>query len=58
MSAIIFWEMAKGNLPHLPYIYRKLEPLGVEFKAIACYVTGYLLFVEVNRRNQGVNNSK
>ena len=28
MSAIRFWTPAKGNLPHLSYIFHKTEPLG------------------------------
>ena len=35
MSAIRFRTTAKGNLPHLSYIFRKPEPLGTEFKTIA-----------------------
>ena len=30
MSAIRFWTTAKGNLPHLSYIFRKPDPLGTE----------------------------
>ena len=29
MSAISFWTTVKGDLPHLSYILRELEPLGV-----------------------------
>ena len=29
-----------GGLPHLSFILRKPEPLGTEFKTIACAVTG------------------
>ena len=50
MSAIRFWTTAKGNLPHLSYIFRKPEPLGTEFKTVSCYVTGALLSLEVQRR--------
>ena len=34
MSEISFWTTAKGNLPHLSYIFRKLEPLGTEFRQL------------------------
>ena len=34
MSAIRFWTMAKVNLPHLSYIFRKPEPLVAEFKKV------------------------
>ena len=44
MSTIRFRTMAKGNLPHLSYIFRKPEPLGTELKTVACSVTGALLF--------------
>jgi len=29
-----------GGLPNIPFILRKPEPLGTEFKSIACSVTG------------------
>ena len=45
MSAIRFWTTAKGNLPHLSYISHKPEPLGIEFKEVACSVTGSLLLI-------------
>ena len=54
MSAISFWTTAKGDLPHLSYIFRKLEPLGTEFKIVACYVTGALLFIEGQRGKEGM----
>ena len=47
ISAISFQTTAKGNLPHLLYIFRNTEPLGIEFKTVACYVTGALLYIEV-----------
>ena len=28
MSAIVFWTAAKGNLPHLSYIFLKTDPPG------------------------------
>ena len=34
MSAISFRTTAKGNLPHLSYIFRKPEPLGTDFKTV------------------------
>ena len=58
MSEIRFRTTAKGNLPHLSYISRKTEPLGTEFKIVACSVTGELLFVEVHRGKEGMNHSK
>ena len=35
MSAIWFRTTAKGNLPHLSYIFRNPEPLGTEFNTVA-----------------------
>ena len=58
MSVIRFGATAKGNLPHLSYIFRKPDPLGGYFKIVACYVTGALLFIEVKRVREGINNSK
>ena len=49
MSAIHFWATAKGNLPHLSYIFCKPDPPGTEFKTVACYVTGAFLFIELHR---------
>ena len=49
MSAIRFWTTAKFKLPHLSYIFRKPEPLGTEFKTVACSVTGALIFIKVQR---------
>ena len=49
MSAIRFLTTAKGNLPHLSYIFRKPEPLGTESNTVACSITGALLFIEVQR---------
>ena len=49
MSAIRFQTTAKGNLPHLSYIFRKPDPLGTKFKTVACSATGALLFIEVQR---------
>ena len=51
MRAILFWTMSKGNLPHLSYSSCKTEPLRVEFKTVACSITGSLLLVEVKRLN-------
>ena len=58
MSAIRFQTTAKGDLPHLSYIFRKPEPLGTEFKTVACSVTGALIFIEVQREKEGMKNSR
>ena len=57
MSEIRFRTTAKGNLPHLSYIFRKPEPLGTEFKTVACSVTGALLFKEVQSGKEGMKDS-
>ena len=57
-SAIHSQTMAKGKLPHLSYIFCKIEPLGTDIKIVAFYVIGALLFVEVQRVKEGINNSK
>ena len=49
MSAIRFRTAAKGNLTHLSYIFRKIEPLGTEFNTIAYSVTRGLIFIEIYR---------
>ena len=58
MSAFRFWTKAKGDLPHLSYIFSKPDPMGTEFKTVACYVTGSLQFVEVQIVKKGMSNSK
>jgi hypothetical protein len=40
MSAFKPRTSKTGGLPHLSFILRKPEPLGTEFKTIACAVTG------------------
>ena len=48
----------KGNLPHLSYIFRRIDPLGEEFRTISCYFTGCFLIIEVPRLKEGIKNSK
>eukprot|EP00957_Ditylum_brightwellii_P095397 7266635-Ditylum_brightwellii.AAC.1 len=40
---------ATGDLPHLSFIERKPEPLGVEFKNSTCGVIGMFLAMELQR---------
>ena len=47
MSVIRFQTTAKGDLPHLSYIFLKTEPLGTEFKIVSGSVTGWLAVIEV-----------
>ena len=58
MSAIRFRKTAKGNLPHLSYIFRKPKPPGTEFKTVAYSVTGSLIFIEVQREKEGMKHIK
>ena len=34
-SVISFQTTAKGNLPHLSYIFRNMDSLGTEFRIVA-----------------------
>jgi hypothetical protein len=43
MSAFRPRTSKTGGLPHLSFILRKPEPLGTEFKTIACAATGKFL---------------
>ena len=54
MSAIRFCTTSKGDLPHLSYILCNPEPLGMELKTFACYVTGALIFLDIQRGVKGV----
>ena len=47
MSAIRSYKMLKGNLPHLSYIFRKTELIGIEFKSVVSSVTGALIFLDI-----------
>ena len=58
MSAIRFWTTAEGNLPHLSYIFHKLEPLGTEFNTVSCSGTGAFLFINVQRGKEGMKHIK
>ena len=50
--------MEKGNLHHLSYIFWNPETLGIDFKTVACSITGLLLFIEVYRGKEEKNNCK
>ena len=58
MSVINFWTAAKGNLPHLSRIFHNPEPLGRESNNVACYVSGYFIFIYLYRRKEGMKNIK
>ena len=57
MSAIRFQMTAKGDLPHLSCILRKPDPLGTDFRTVACSVTWALLLIELQRRKEGTKQS-
>jgi hypothetical protein len=38
-----------GGLPNISFILRKPEPLGTEFKTMACSETGIMLYLEIQR---------
>ena len=40
------------GLPHFTYQQCKPEPLGIEFKVIACGITGCLLNLEIMRASE------
>ena len=58
MNEIRFQTTKKGNLLHLSYIFGKPEPMGAEFKTVACYVTGGLVFIEIQIGKEVMNHSK
>ena len=47
MSAIHFQTIVNENLPHLSYIFRNPESMGMEFKTAAYSVTEEFLSVEI-----------
>ena len=54
MSAILFHTTSKEKLPHLSLILLKPEPLGAEFKTVACSITGHLILLEIQHRKEGM----
>ena len=57
MSSIRFRTTAKGNLPHLSYIFRKPDTLGSEFKTVVCSVIYTFLFIEFHRGEEFLKHS-
>ena len=41
----------------MSYVSRKPEPLGTDFKTVACSIAGALLFIEVQRGKKGMKHS-
>ena len=58
MNVIRFWTTAKGNLPHLSYIFHKTKPLGTEFNTVNFSDTGELIFIEVHKGKEGISHRK
>ena len=58
MSVIRFRTTLKGDLPHLSYIFRKLEPLGTEFNTFAWSITGALIFLGIQRGKGQIKSSR
>ena len=58
MREIRFKTTAKGNLPHLSYIFCKPKPMGTEFKTVVFSITGALILIELKRGKEGTNNIK
>ena len=56
MSMIRFRNTANGNLPHLFYIFCNMEPLGTDSNTVSCYVNDALLFFEIQRGKERINN--
>jgi len=50
MSAYRPRSTKHGNLPSLSHIPRKPEPLGTEFKNLACCVTGIMMKLELQKK--------
>ena len=47
MRAIFFSSTPKGDLPRYCVIFRKPEPLDVEFKNTTCPRLGVMLYLEI-----------
>jgi len=52
VSAFCPQTQATGNLPHLLFILHKPENLGTEFKAVACPITRIILFLEIQKGHE------
>ncbi|CAB9498059.1 unknown protein [Seminavis robusta] len=47
-----------GGLPHISWICRKPEPLGTEFKTVACSSTGIILHCEIQEGEKAMKAKK
>jgi hypothetical protein len=58
MSAWHPQKTKTGGLPHISFIMRKPEPLGTEFKVVACPQTGLFLYLEIQRGKEDMQQMK
>ena len=58
MSAIRFWTIVNGSLPHLSYIFCTKQPLGTKLNNVACSVTWDLICIKIQRWKEGTNEIK
>ena len=58
ISAIQFFTTTKGDLTHYSYIFRKLEPLGIEMNNLACSRLGTMLHLEIQKGKEAMKTSK
>jgi hypothetical protein len=47
-----------GGLPCISFIARRLEPLGTKFETIACWITGVMTMMEIQRGKEGMKDKK
>lgn len=58
MSAFRPRKTKRGGLPNISFILRKSEPLGKEFKDLACIVTNVVTYLEIQRGVKLMRNAK
>ena len=58
MSAMRFRSTPRGNLPHYFYIFRNLEPLGIEMKNVAFYRLGAMFHLEIQKGKEATKTSE
>ena len=54
----VYLFLFQGNLPNILYIQRKPEPLGTEFKTVACGETGVMTYLEIQRGREGMKDAE
>jgi hypothetical protein len=55
MSSFRKRTTATGTLPNISFIFRKPEPLGIEFKCVPCPVIGTMKWLKMSRRARVVD---